>query len=50
MTDIIHTREEFRSAGMLQLINEPLHWDEQVDSLRSQFYVDAYDVSPETHR
>ena len=45
MTDIIHTTPEFSSAGMIELINEPLHWDEAVDSLRSQFYVDAYEVS-----
>ena len=45
MTDIIHTREQFRNAGMLELINEPLNWGDQVDSLRSQFYVEAYNVS-----
>ena len=45
MTEIIHTNDAFRNAGMLQVINEPLHWDQQVDSLRSQFYVDAFNVS-----
>ena len=29
---------------MIQVINEPLHWDNAVQSLRSSFYPNAYNV------
>jgi glucan endo-1,6-beta-glucosidase len=32
---------------MIQVINEPLHWDNAVQSLRSSFYPNAYNVSPQ---
>jgi glucan endo-1,6-beta-glucosidase len=44
ITEIVHTDDAYRSVGMIQVINEPLHWDSAVDSLRSSFYVDAYNV------
>lgn len=46
MVDIVHTTNEFRNVGMIEVINEPLTWDEAVDSLRSSYYVNAYNVSP----
>jgi hypothetical protein len=44
MTDLVHTTEEFRNVGMIEVINEPLNWNDAVESLRSKFYVDAYNV------
>lgn len=48
MTEVIHTTDEFSNAGMLEVINEPVQGDGAVDSLRSQYYVDAYNVSATT--
>ncbi|KAF4990679.1 hypothetical protein FGRMN_8351 [Fusarium graminum] len=42
MTDIIHSKQEYRNVGMLEILNEPLNWDNAVDSLRSSFYPKAY--------
>lgn len=44
MTEIVHTDDAYRNVGMIQVINEPLHGSGAVDSLRSQFYPDAYNV------
>jgi glucan endo-1,6-beta-glucosidase len=44
MTDIIHTKKEYRNVGMLELVNEPLNWDNAVDSLRKTYYPKAYSV------
>jgi aryl-phospho-beta-D-glucosidase BglC (GH1 family) len=44
MTDLVHTTEEFRNVGMIEVINEPLNWNDAVESLRSKFYVDAYNA------
>ncbi|EXM04954.1 murein transglycosylase [Fusarium odoratissimum NRRL 54006] len=41
MTDIIHTKKEYRNVGMLGLVNEPLNWDKAVDSLRKTYYPKA---------
>ncbi|KAF5610557.1 murein transglycosylase [Fusarium subglutinans] len=42
MTDIIHTKKEYRNVGMLELVNEPLNWDNAVDTLRKTYYPKAY--------
>ncbi|KAH7324264.1 glycoside hydrolase superfamily [Stachybotrys elegans] len=42
MTEIVHTTHEYRNVGMIQLLNEPFGWGQAVDSLRSTFYVNAY--------
>ncbi|KEY73006.1 hypothetical protein S7711_04670 [Stachybotrys chartarum IBT 7711] len=44
MTELIHTTHELRNVGMLEVINEPLNWDNAVDSLRRTFYVNAYNA------
>lgn len=51
MTDIIHTKKEYRNVGMLELVNEPLNWGNAVDSLRKTYYPKAYsvpDIPPST--
>ncbi|KAM6519491.1 hypothetical protein FALCPG4_013122 [Fusarium falciforme] len=42
ITDIIHTKNEYRNVGMLEIVNEPLNWDKAVDSLRNTYYPNAY--------
>ncbi|KLO88267.1 SPR1-exo-1,3-beta-glucanase precursor [Fusarium fujikuroi] len=42
MTDMIHTKKEYRNVGMLELVNEPLNWDNAVASLRKTYYPKAY--------
>ncbi|KAF5633055.1 murein transglycosylase [Fusarium sp. NRRL 52700] len=42
MTDIIHTKKEYRNVDMLELVNEPLNWDNAVDSLRKTYYPKTY--------
>jgi glucan endo-1,6-beta-glucosidase len=39
----VHTANEFRNVGMLELVNEPLTWNDAQPSLRSAFYKRAYD-------
>lgn len=45
--EVVHTTDEFRNVGMLEVINEPLQWANAVDSLRSSYYVNAYNVGYE---
>lgn len=47
ITEIVHTNNAYRNVGMIQVINEPLHWDNAVQSLRSSFYPNAYNVRPQ---
>ncbi|KAF4965241.1 hypothetical protein FSARC_6960 [Fusarium sarcochroum] len=42
ITDIIHTKNEYRNVGMLELVNEPQNWDNAVDSLRKTYYPNAF--------
>lgn len=44
MTQLIHTKNEFRGVGMLEILNEPLNWDGAVESVRKTFYVNAYNA------
>lgn len=44
MVKLVHTTNEYRNVGMVEIINEPLQGDSAVDSLRSSYYVDAYNV------
>ena len=46
MTNLIHTNNAYRNVGMLEIVNEPLNWNSQVDSLRSSYYKNAVAVSP----
>ncbi|KAF5013734.1 hypothetical protein FDECE_275 [Fusarium decemcellulare] len=41
IVDIVHTQNEYRNVGMIELVNEPLNWDKAVDSLRQTFYPNA---------
>ena len=45
ITQQVHSNNEFQNVGMLELINEPLSWDNAVESMRSEYYVNAYNVS-----
>lgn len=45
ITEIKHTKNEYRNVGMIEVLNEPTNWDHKVDSLRSSYYVKAYNVS-----
>jgi len=47
MTEVVHktsrgSDNRMRNVGTLAVLNEPLAWENQVDSLRSQFYPKAY--------
>ncbi|CAM1503015.1 Fc.00g077910.m01.CDS01 [Cosmosporella sp. VM-42] len=42
ITNIIHTKTEYRNVGMLEVVNEPLAWDKAVPSMRSTYYKNAY--------
>ncbi|KAH6984851.1 glycoside hydrolase superfamily [Ilyonectria sp. MPI-CAGE-AT-0026] len=42
IVNIVHTTNEYRNVGMIELVNEPLSWDNAVDTLRSSYYPDAY--------
>lgn len=44
IVNIVHTTNEYRNVGMIELVNEPLNWDNAVDTLRSSYYPDAYKV------
>lgn len=45
MTELVHTKDEFRGVGMIELINEPLHGGDSVETMRSKYYPDALNVS-----
>lgn len=44
ITNITHTRNEFRNVGMLELVNEPQQWDNAVESMRKTYYPEAIKV------
>ncbi|VUC28469.1 unnamed protein product [Clonostachys rosea] len=44
ITEIKHTKNEYRNVGMIEVLNEPTNWDNKVDSLRSNYYVKAYNA------
>ncbi|KAF7554650.1 hypothetical protein G7046_g6759 [Stylonectria norvegica] len=44
LTNLIHTDNNLRNVGMVELVNEPLAWDNKVDSLRKTFYPNAYNA------
>lgn len=44
LTKLAHQTPELRNVGMIEVLNEPTHWDQSVDSLRSTFYRDAYNA------
>lgn len=45
MAERIHSNDEFRNVGMLELVNEPLQ-SNAPESLRSEYYVNAIKVPP----
>ncbi|KAL4884221.1 glycoside hydrolase superfamily, partial [Aspergillus karnatakaensis] len=42
MTETIHQNDKFRNVGMLELVNEPLQDANQVASMRSSYYPEAF--------
>ena len=34
LVQTVRTNREYRNVGMIELVNEPLNWDDSVDSLR----------------
>ncbi|KAL4870287.1 glucan endo-1,6-beta-glucosidase B [Aspergillus spectabilis] len=42
MTETIHQNDKFRNVGMLELVNEPLQDADQVTSMRSSYYPEAF--------
>ncbi len=45
MTKSIHQDNKFRNVGMIELVNEPLQDSEQTDSMRKDYYPDAWKVT-----
>ncbi|KAH8651919.1 glycoside hydrolase superfamily [Tricladium varicosporioides] len=48
LTNIVHTRYNFRNVGMLGIVNEPLQNANQVPGLLSDFYPGAYNAIRDT--
>lgn len=46
MTGLIHTANEFRNVGMLEIVNEPVQTDDQASSMRQSYYPQAFNVFP----
>ncbi|KAH7037723.1 glycoside hydrolase superfamily [Microdochium trichocladiopsis] len=49
LTEVVHRTGEgsddrMRNVGAIGVVNEPLSWENQVDSLRRKFYPDAYNA------
>lgn len=45
MATNIHTNNNFRNVGMLEIVNEPLQDPNQVESMRTSYYPNAFKVS-----
>jgi hypothetical protein len=45
MTNNIHTINEFRNVGMIELVNEPVQNADKVGTMRSTYYPNAFTVS-----
>lgn len=45
MADLIHTDNNYRNVGMLELVNEPIQNSGNVGTMRSTYYPDAFSVS-----
>lgn len=41
---LAHDNKELRNVGTIELVNEPTNWDSSVQSLRSTFYKNGYNV------
>ncbi|KAM0536069.1 hypothetical protein ACHAPP_003264 [Verticillium nonalfalfae] len=50
LTKLAHERPEMENVGMIEVLNEPVHWDQSVESLRSTFYRDAYNAIRQVER
>lgn len=44
MTTNIHSNDNFRNVGMLEIVNEPVQDSTQVGDMRSSYYPDAFSV------
>lgn len=44
MTTNIHTNNNFRNVGMLEIVNEPIQDANQVASMRTSYYPNAFKV------
>lgn len=45
MANLIHTNNNYRNVGMLELVNEPIQNSGNVGSMRSTYYPNAFSVS-----
>jgi hypothetical protein len=50
MTNITHTNNNFRNVGMLEIVNEPDTSPDNANSVRTNYYPQAFEVSCDTHR
>jgi len=46
MATNIHTNNNFRNVGMLEIVNEPIQNPNSVGDMRSSYYPNAFTVSP----
>jgi predicted RNA-binding protein with PUA-like domain len=46
MATNIHSNNNFRNVGMLEIVNEPVQDSTQVGDMRSSYYPDAFSVRP----
>lgn len=44
MTTNIHSNDNFRNVGMLEIVNEPVQDSTQVGDMRSSYYPNAFSV------
>jgi GH35 family endo-1,4-beta-xylanase len=49
MTGLIHTVNEFRNVGMLEVVNEPVQDNDKATSMRQNYYPKAFEVSLQTN-
>ena len=45
MTKLIHSTNEFRNVGMLEIVNEPVSESPEATSMRKNYYPSALNVS-----
>jgi aryl-phospho-beta-D-glucosidase BglC (GH1 family) len=44
MAGLIHSTDEFRNVGMLEVVNEPVQDDDKASSMRENYYPKAFEV------
>ena len=48
MANIIHTNNNYRNVGMIEVVNEPVSNSGSVGNMLSSYYPNAFSVSPPT--